>query len=67
MANISYERIRSELVHDISAAPISFGDTSYKGKQVPDLDFEMLYNSLRNLVEVSQERAISTNKWWFEQ
>ena len=67
IANISYERIRSELVHDISAAPISFSETSYKGNQVPDLNFKMLYNSLRNLVEVSQERAISTNKWWFEQ
>jgi hypothetical protein len=67
IANITYERIRSELVHDISAAPISFSETSYKGNQVPDLNFEMLYTSLRNIVEVSQGRAISTNKWWFEQ
>lgn len=67
IANISYERIRSELVHDISAAPISFSETSYKGNPVPDLNFEMLYASLRNIVEVSQRRAIATNKWWFEQ
>lgn len=67
IANISYERIRSELVHDISAAPISFSETSYKGNPVPDLNFEMLYASLCNIVKVSQERAIATNKWWFEQ
>lgn len=66
IANISYERIRSELVHDISAAPISFGETSYKGDPVPDLNFEMLYASLRYIVEVAKERTISTNKWWFQ-
>lgn len=67
IGNISYERIRSELVHDISAAPISFSETSYKGNPVPDLNFEMLYASLCNIVKVSQERAVATNKWWFEQ
>jgi len=64
---ISYERIRSELVHDISAATISFSEMSYKGKPAPDLDFEMLYASLRYIVNVSEARAVSTNKWWFEQ
>lgn len=67
IAYISYDRIRSELVHDISAPSISFSETSYKGNPVPDLTFEMLYDSLRHIVNVSQERAISTNKWWFEQ
>ena len=67
VANISYDRIRSELVHDISAAPISFSETSYKGHPVPDLNFEMLYASLRRIVEVNQQRAIATNKWWFEE
>lgn len=66
LANISYERIRSELVHDISGAPISFSETSYKGEPVPDLNFEMLYASLRAIVDKSQKLAVSTNKWWFE-
>jgi hypothetical protein len=67
IASISYERIRSELVHDISAASISFSETSYKGQPVPDLNFEMLYTSLRHIVNTSQERAVATNKWWFEE
>ena len=67
IAYISYERIRSELVHDISAAPISFSETSYKGNPVPDLNFEMLYVALRNIVEISERDAITTNRWWFEQ
>lgn len=67
MASISYERIRSELVHDISGGSISFGETVCNGKQVPDIDFELLYASLLKIVSASQEKSISTNKWWFEQ
>ena len=66
MANISYEHIRSELVHDISGGSISFSETIYKGGPVPDLTFDVLYSSLRKIVDVSQSKAISTNKWWFE-
>lgn len=67
IANISYERIRSELVHDLSAASISFSETLYKGEAVPDLNFETLYTSLRHIVNASQERAIANGKWWFEE
>jgi hypothetical protein len=66
LANISYERIRSELVHDISGTAISFSKTSYNGEPVPDVDFEMLYASLRAIADKSQKLAVSTNKWWFE-
>lgn len=66
MANISYERIRCELVHDISGGSISFSETIHNGNPVPDLDFEMPYASLRKIVDASQEKAVSTNKWWFE-
>jgi hypothetical protein len=67
IAYISYERIRSELVHDISGGPISFSETFYKGNPVPELDFDILYASLRHIVASSQELAISRNKWWFEE
>lgn len=66
MANISYERIRCELVHDISGGGISFSETMHNGNPVPNLDFEVLYSSLRKIVEASREKAVCTNKWWFE-
>ena len=67
MAMISYERIRCELVHDIEAdSIISFGETTYKGNAVPILDFEALYASLKNIVAVSQSKAVSTNMFWYE-
>jgi hypothetical protein len=67
MANISYERIRCELVHDISANDVSFSETIYDGNPVPNLDFEMLYSSLRKIVDALQESAVSSNRWWFEE
>ena len=67
LANISYERIRSELVHDISASPLSFSETEHNGNPVPDLDFEMLYSALRKILDSFQERAVSSNRWWYEE
>lgn len=67
MAYISYERIRSELVHDITGGSISFSSTTYKGNPVPDLNFEALYSSLLTIVAISRSKAVSTNKWWYEQ
>ncbi len=63
MANISYERIRCELVHDITGGSISFSETAYKGNPVPDIDFETLYASLNTILAISQSEAISTNSW----
>ena len=67
MASISYERIRSELVHDISSAGnISFSETQYKGSHVGDINFELLYTSLRKIVDTLENKATSTGKWWWE-
>lgn len=66
VAYISYEEIRSELVHDISGGSISFSQTFYRGNPVPTLGFEILHASLTEIVRVSREKAVSTNKWWYE-
>jgi len=64
MANISYEHIRSELVHDISTAGmISFSETIYNGIPVPAITFELLYSSLRSVLNTIQSNATATNMW----
>ncbi|MBW1746325.1 MAG: hypothetical protein JRJ25_08480 [Deltaproteobacteria bacterium] len=37
MAAISYERVRSDLVHDISTSNLTFGETTFGGKPVQHL------------------------------
>jgi len=67
IAAISYERIRSELVHDISAAStLSFSTSTYKGAPVPELSFETLFVSLQVIVTTAAEASAEANKWWFE-
>lgn len=66
MAYISYKDIRSELVHGISAAPISFSQTQYKGHPVPKINFSLLYASLNNIVNTLACNANISGKWWWE-
>ena len=66
IANISYEGIRSELVHDISASDISFGETQYQGSPLPNLNFELLYPSLQKIAADLRNIAESSGKWWWE-
>ena len=49
IAAISYERVRSKLVHDISTSNFTFSATEYAGKPVPDLNFSLLYPALSNI------------------
>lgn len=67
MANISYEHIRSALVHDISASDISFSATQYKGNPLPNIDWDLLYPSLQKIVATLKNEALLTGKWWWEQ
>jgi hypothetical protein len=67
MAAISYERVRSELVHDISTSNLTFSETIYYGKPVPDLNFELLYPALLNIFSRLKEISLKTNTWYWEQ
>jgi hypothetical protein len=67
IAAISYERVRSELVHDISAGSLSFSETTFNGAPVPNLDFDLLYRALLNIFECGKSRSIETNTWYWEQ
>ena len=67
MAAISYERVRSELVHDISTSNLTFSETTFHGKPVPDINFELLYPALMNIFRRLKEISLKTNKWCWEQ
>ena len=67
MAAISYERVRSELVHDISTSNLTFNETKFDGNPVPDMNFELLYPALMNIFRGLKEISLKTNKWYWEQ
>jgi len=67
MANISYEFVRSELVHDISAENVTFSKTTIEGDPVPDLNFELLYPALWNIFHLLKGKSLETNTWYWEQ
>ena len=67
MAAISYERVRSELVHDISTSNLTFNETRFDGKPVPDMNFKLLYPALMNIFRRLKEISLKTNKWYWEE
>jgi hypothetical protein len=67
IAAISYDVIRSELVHGISTANVTFSQTTFKGNPVPDLNFELLYSALWNIFGRIKKKSLETNKWYWEQ
>lgn len=67
MAVISYERVRSELVHDISTPNLTFDETIFDGKPVPDINFELLYQALINIFRSLKDISLKITKWHWEQ
>lgn len=63
-AAIAYDRIRNEAVHRLGATDISFQDTTFNGKPVPDLDFRLLYPALQNVLEAVKEESLKSNNWF---
>ena len=67
MAAISYDRVRSDLVHDISTSNLTFSETTFDGKPVPDMNFELLYPALMKIFDSLKEMSLKTNTWYWEQ
>ena len=67
MAAISYDRVRSDLVHDISTSNLTFNETTFGGKLVPDMNFDLLYSALIKIFDNLKEISLKTNKWYWEQ
>lgn len=67
MAAISYDRVRSDLVHDISTSNLTFSETTFGGKQVPDMNFDLLYPALIKIFRNLKDMSLKTNTWYWEQ
>lgn len=67
IAAISYDMVRSELVHDISAGNVTFSETTVNSAPVPDLNFDLLYPALLNIFVQVKNKSIETNSWYWEQ
>ena len=67
MAAISYDRIRNDLVHDISTSNLTFKETTFDGKPVPDMNFDLLYPALMKIFDSFKEISLKTNRWYWEQ
>jgi len=65
LANVAHSRIRSLNVHFLgSPGGISFSTTKYHGKNIPDIDFEMLMRALRRIVASARVASLDTNKFF---
>ena len=67
MAAISYDRVRSDLVHDISTLNLTFSETTIDGKTVPDMNFELMCPALMKIFNNLKEMSLKTNTWYWEQ
>lgn len=63
---VTYDLVRNELVHDVSAGTVTFSETTINGNPVPDLDFKLLHPALRNVFEFVKSESIGNNKWYWE-
>ena len=64
-AAIVYSIIRIPSVHGLGApGGISFDNTTYKGKQVPDINFPKLHTCLKRIAIVARKKSENTGKWF---
>lgn len=43
---------------------ITFDKTTFKGQQVPPIEFTMLKNSLKSIADVAKGKSLSSKKWF---
>jgi len=64
LANLVYARIRCQLVHNLSAAPLLLSKTTLRGESVPTLDFHLLYGPLCRTLEGVTNLSIRSNAFF---
>jgi len=65
LAALAYERIRSQLVHNLGTGhSISFDRTSFRGQAVPELDFQMLYRALGQILQAARQLSVASGTWY---
>ena len=65
LASIAYESLRVPSVHNLGAAgAISFGQGNVDGDGIPNIDFEILLDTLQPIYDEARQRSITTNQWF---
>jgi hypothetical protein len=64
LAAIVYSRIRSPAVHEFGALDVSFDNTTFQGRPVPTINFQMLHKCLNRIANAAREKSLSTEKWF---
>lgn len=64
-AAIVYAQVRIPSVHGFGPPNgITFDNTTFKGQQVPSIEFTMLQNSLKRIAAVAKETSMNSKKWF---
>lgn len=64
-AAIIYDRFRVAAVHGFGPSDaITFDETTFHGKPVPEIDFFMVLRSLKRIIGVAREKSEQTGKWF---
>ncbi len=66
IAALSYDWVRSELVHDFSSLNIAFSKSTILGKPVPNLDFQLLHPALVKIVKQLRVESTAAGKFFWE-
>ncbi|MCJ7811345.1 MAG: hypothetical protein MUP62_04040 [Dehalococcoidia bacterium] len=64
-AAIIYSQVRIPAVHGFGPSDgITFDKWTFKGQQVPAIEFTMLKNSLKRIADVAKGKSLNSKKWF---
>lgn len=66
IGNLTYSKVRSEIVHNITHEPIKYLAT-WKGCQLPEINYELMENCLSNIIVNLKSVSLEKNTFWWEQ
>ncbi len=64
IAAIAYYRLRNPSVHSFGAAALSLDGATWRGRPVPDLDFQRLHPAAGRLIAEARHRSEANNQWF---
>lgn len=65
LAVLAYRTIRSPFVHGLGGpGGISFDQTTYQGRPVPSIDFDLLYRCLPRIAQAARNISVRTVAWF---
>ncbi len=65
LAYVAYQRLRSPFVHTLRGySGVSFGQTTYNGQPVPEIDFSRLYGALESVIRYAYKISVESGKFF---